>query len=67
MSTSIIISYKYRDKSGQKAIPNVNPNATDAELYNFANDLLALSAMTFTGAKKVTTTELSASEVNNDE
>lgn len=59
MATSIII--KYTDatlKKYQKAVPNVSDSATDAELYNFAYDFLALSTYTFSEAQKVSTTTL---------
>lgn len=61
MATSITI--KYTDlamKKYQKAVPNVSASATDADLYNFATGLIALSTYMFESAQKVTTTNLAA-------
>lgn len=61
MSASITISYHTSNqKKGQKAIPNVSESATNAELYNFAYDLIQLSTLTFDGVKKIVTTEITA-------
>lgn len=67
MATSLIVSYTHGDKKGQKALPNISDTATNAELYNFARDLMALSTYSFAGVKKVVTTTLDEpTEANNN-
>lgn len=57
--TSLIIETQEVDRAKQQlTITNVNPNATDAECFNFGEAIANLSSRTFSGIYKVTRTEL---------
>jgi len=59
--TSIIVnSTATGNKKVQKTVTNVNPNATDNQMYQFAQALNALSTDTFEGAVRVDRKDLEA-------
>lgn len=56
-----------RDSNSNKITENigyVNPNATDAQLYELATKLCSLTTNTFVSVDKIVTTELESSEEN---
>lgn len=64
MSTSITIKFTEENKNGQKALTNISDTASDADIYNFAKDFMALSTATFRSVTKVVTTEILEPEGN---
>lgn len=65
MSVALNISYtKSNLTKGTKAVPNISETASDSDIYNFAQGLIGLSYDTFTGVKKIVTTEISAPTQN---
>lgn len=59
METSLIIKGKTTDnKDTSKSLTNINPNATDANLYNFAVDFQGLSKNTFESVVRINKTTL---------
>lgn len=58
--TSIIIERSANGVKKQQSVTNVNPSASNAEMYQFAQAMAALSTDTFEGASRVDRTELNA-------
>lgn len=61
--TSIIIDKLEGQTKRQQSVTNVNPDATDKQMYDFAQGLVSLSTDTFDGAVRVDRKELTASSV----
>jgi len=60
--TSIIIDKSAGQTKKQQSITNVNPNATDKQMYDFAQGLVSLSTDSFDGATRVDRKDLEATE-----
>lgn len=58
--TSIIIDKSAGQTKKQQSITNVNPNATDKQMYDFAQGLVSLSTDSFDGATRVDRKDLEA-------
>jgi len=61
--TSIIIDKSEGQTKRQQSVTNVNPNATDKQMYDFAQGLVSLSTDTFDGAVRVDCKELTANNM----